>query len=303
MTENNHAPFHIPVMTDEVLKYLITLNPLTKNKNAMFIDATLGGGGHTQIMLNEISNGIVIGLDLDPDAISYVHKHLSRYPNLYLFHCNYTQLDEIVKKFPKYELAGILFDLGVSSHQLSEPSRGFSFQVSGPLDMRFDATNPIPKARDILQQTSQYELAKIIAEYGEERSARKIARAIYQYRFQLNSTTDLAEIISKVMPARYLNKTLARVFQALRIYVNQELDNLKIALNKALTLMAPCAHLVVISYHSLEDRIAKRTLRDAEKAGLVKVLTKKPLRATAKEIKLNPKARSAHLRAVEKIKL
>ncbi|MCX8015262.1 MAG: 16S rRNA (cytosine(1402)-N(4))-methyltransferase RsmH, partial [candidate division WOR-3 bacterium] len=290
--------FHIPVMTNEVLHYLL---PTKTTNKTMIIDATVGGGGHTKAILENLPSGIVVGIDWDQDAINYVQSHLNQYSNLYLFQANYTELEKIIKEFPDYTVQGILFDLGVSAYQLTTAHRGFSYNLEGPLDMRFNQSMPMKIAREIIQYSSVNELKRIFSEYGEEKYAKKIATAIVNYRNHIKTTAQLVEVIRKVVPNYQLNKILARIFQALRIAVNNELMNIKIGLQTAIAILATGARLVVISYHSLEDRVAKQIFRSYAQQGTVKILTKKPIRPQKTEVVNNPSARSARLRAIEKI--
>jgi 16S rRNA (cytosine1402-N4)-methyltransferase len=295
--------FHIPVMVKEVITHLLPISPAEDNdgKLPMYIDATLGGGGHSKAILEKISNGIVIGLDIDNDAIEFSKKRLKHYTNFHLFHTSYTNIDQIVQQFPDYFLQGVLFDLGVSYHQIATPERGFSYNADGPLDMRFDRSLIGITAQQIIQRTSTYELVKIFSEFGEEHGAHKIANYINAQRNQIKDTTTLANIIKDVIPIRFQNKTLSRIFQALRIVVNAELDNVKIGLQKAIDLLAKSARLIVISYHSLEDRITKQMFREQSEKGILNILTKKPLRPELVETTQNPSSRSAKLRVAEKL--
>ncbi len=297
------SEFHIPVMVKEVISYLIPTSqlPTINHKQPMFIDATVGGGGHAQAILEKIDKGIVVGLDCDADAIEYTKTHLQKFNNLFLFHNTYTNLDEIVKEFPEYFVQGILFDLGVSYYQITAPNRGFSYNSEGPLDMRFDQSQVEVTAQQIIQHTPIIKLAHIFSEYGEERKAYKIAALVSAHRNQIRNTRELADTIKEIIPAYRQNKTLSRIFQSLRIVVNHELENVKIGLEKAIRLLASGARLVVISYHSLEDRIVKQAFRLNADKGILKILTKKPFRPELIEVNENPSARSARLRAVEKI--
>lgn len=304
MTDTNTiSQFHIPVMTKEVISYLLPCNnsKTSNNKSAMYIDATLGGGGHAQAILDNISDGIVVGIDVDIDAINYSKNRLMNYSNFHLFHTSYTNLDQVIHQFPDYQFKGIIFDLGVSTYQISHPERGFSYTNQGLLDMRFDQSTIMNTARDIIQHSSEYELTNILFKYGEERFARKIARKLHDNRNQIKTTYDLAEIIHTVIHGKNINKTLSRVFQALRIIVNHELENIKIGLRKAINLCTVGARIVVIAYHSLEDRIVKQIFRDCGQNNTIQVLTKKPALPCLNEIDTNPSARSARLRAAEKI--
>lgn len=296
--------FHIPVMKKEVIKYLISNKIITEhNKEPMYIDATVGGGGHCQAILESITKGIVIGLDWDIEAINFAKQRLSKYHNLYLYHTNYINIDKIVKLFPQYYLQGILFDLGVSSYQISTASRGFSYSLDGPLDMRFNQSIPSKLACEIINHASFSDLTKIFFEYGEEREAKKIAKNIFMQRNKINTTAQLAQLIREVISARYANKTLSRIFQSLRIVVNQELENIKVGVIKAINLLTVGGRIVVISYHSLEDRIIKQTFRDLARQGILTTLTKKTLRPKPNEVQSNPRARSARLRGAERVTL
>jgi 16S rRNA (cytosine1402-N4)-methyltransferase len=294
--------FHTPVMVHEVLNYLVVTNSAKKlDQEPMYIDATLGGGGHSKTILDNIKKGIVIGLDCDSDAIDYAKIRLSKYSNLHLYQTNYTELDKVAKEFPEYYLNGVLFDLGVSYYQISTPARGFTYNADGPLDMRFNQSMPRSRTLEIIRHSSLPDLKKIFFEYGEERYANKIAQHIFNHRQQINTTLDLVRIICEKTPSHQQTKTLSRIFQALRIAVNHELENIKIGLEKAIQLLSHGARLVVISYHSLEDRITKQTFRHYAQENILKVLTKKPLRPTLEEMSANPSARSALFRAAEKI--
>jgi 16S rRNA (cytosine1402-N4)-methyltransferase len=290
-------------MVKEVISHLIPVSPTSTStdKQPMYIDATVGGGGHAQAILEKISKGIVIGLDWDNDAIKHTKLRLQNYPNLYLVHTSYANLDQIVQEFPEYYVQGILFDLGVSYYQITTPERGFSYNSDGPLDMRFDQSVFTTTAQQIIQRTPILKLIQIFSDFGEERKAHKIAVHVLAHRNLISNTQTLANIIKEIIPARFQNKTLSRIFQSLRIVVNSELENVKIGLEKAIELLSSGARMVVISYHSLEDRIVKQTFRHNSEQGILKILTKKPLRPEPVEISQNPSARSARLRAVEKI--
>ncbi|MEO0092438.1 MAG: 16S rRNA (cytosine(1402)-N(4))-methyltransferase RsmH [candidate division WOR-3 bacterium] len=295
--------FHQPVLVDAVIFYLMNKQS-NCNLPCLYIDATVGGGGHTQAILEHLLNkkSIVIGLDCDQDAINYTKNRLGKYSNLYLFRMSYTKIDEVVRKFPEYSVQGVLFDFGASYYQLTSSSRGFSYQQNGPLDMRFDQSLNLT-ARDIIRRSSSKGLEKIFKEFGEERFAHKIAQVVYQHRNKINTTYDLVEIMQEIVPAYKIRKTLARIFQALRIAVNQELENIQQGLNCAIRILTTGGRIVTIAYHSLEDRIVKNTFRSVAQnnSGIgLKVLTKKPVRPSPKEVKSNPAARSARLRAAEK---
>jgi 16S rRNA (cytosine1402-N4)-methyltransferase len=255
------------------------------------VDCTLGGGGHTEEIKIQNPKSKIYGIDLDQEALEAARIRLAKFENIEFIHDNFRN----IKKFVREKVDGILFDLGVSSHQIQEARRGFSLQKDGPLDMRMDPSQNLT-AKDILNRSNQDKLQKIFREFGEERFAHRIAKAIVRKRGveEINTTLELKKIVEKAIPTWRKRESVTRIFQALRIAVNQELDNLKTALDHAIDLLKPGGRIAVISYHSLEDRIAKHTLKK------LKVLTKKPLLPSADEISSNPRARSAKLRAAEK---
>jgi 16S rRNA (cytosine1402-N4)-methyltransferase len=298
-----------------------TIDFLSVKKDHWYIDCNLGGGGHTELILK--AGGKVIGIDLDPDALKEVAKnhqlhleekngHLQAISeNLIIYQSNFADIDQVVKvlnnnltvqQFNNSTISGILFDLGVSTHQLDEGKRGFSFSQDAPLDMRLNNTFGA-SAKDLVNGLYEKELADIFEKYGEESFARPIAKKIVEYRKNklIETTTELAKIVSsgkkftgeKIHPA-------TKVFQAIRIAVNDELHSLETALPKAFEILAPNGRLVVISFHSLEDRIVKNLFRDLEQDQLGTLLTPKPIETSEKEIISNPKSRSAKLRVIEK---
>ncbi|MEO0114895.1 MAG: 16S rRNA (cytosine(1402)-N(4))-methyltransferase RsmH [candidate division WOR-3 bacterium] len=294
--------FHRPVMVREVIQYLAP-------KKGIFIDATVGGGGHAEAILAALEAGFLIGIDLDPEAISYSQRRLNRFNNFHLFNCNFTEMGEVIQEFRKtsicnnQQVMGILFDLGVSFHQIRSAQRGFSFELNGPLDMRFNSESPL-KAYDIIRRSSLPEIETIIRQFGEEKFAKRIAKAIWQKRKELKTTTQLADLITqqlKRLPDAVKRKAMRRTFQALRMATNNELENLQKGLLTVLELLAPGGRIVVLAYHSLEDRIVKNTFREFARQGKIEILTKKPLRPTPTEIQQNPQAHSARLRAAVKI--
>lgn len=288
--------YHLPVLLKEVLYYL-DVKPGGK-----YIDGTLGGGGHTRAILE--AGGVVLGIDQDQDAIDYVQKNQipNSHAHLILRRGNFAHLQEIASEARFLQPDGILFDLGVSSHQLETPERGFSFNRPGPLDMRMDQTLPVTAA-DLINAATEKELANLFWKYGEERASRKIAAAIVAFRRHRKITTadELAGIIVRVRGRTAGDRMhpATRVFQALRIAVNSELDNLQSAIVQAEDLLGKGGRLVVISFHSLEDRIVKNCFQAQRKSW--EVITKKPVMASQKEVEINPKARSAKLRAGQKI--
>lgn len=295
------TPLHIPVLSGEVIN-LLNLKP-----GSIVVDATLGLGGHSKIMAEKIGpNGIIIGIDKDVESIKIVNKNLCiKKPNgqLVVVHGSYVDVDTIVANYGHKAVDAIFFDLGLSSLQLDTATRGFSFQKSAPLDMRFDVTEPVTAA-DIVNGYPVKKLADLIWQFGQERQSRKIAKAIFDRRRKqrIETTDDLAQIVSQAKGGRRGKIHPATLtFQALRIAVNQELLAIQTALPKAIKLLKPKGRLAVISYHSLEDRLVKHLFRDLARSGQITLIVKKPITASVDEIKNNPRARSAKLRVVEKI--
>lgn len=292
--------YHTPVLQDEAISYL------NVQKGNWYIDCNLGGGGHSEKILEH--GGKVLGIDLDSDAINEVSNKYSEFISsrrLILTQSNFTQIDELVEKYDINEVTGILFDLGFSSYQLETTTRGFSFNMDGPLDMRMDPTNQSVKAADLINGLREDELSDLFYKLGEERFSKRIAKKIIDARKnqKIESTNQLSNIILSIHPRSKTVRThpATKVFQALRIAVNDELNSLKETLPKAFEILKPSGRLVVISFHSLEDRIVKnyfKHLADAKKAYL---LTKKPLTPTQSEVFQNPRSRSAKLRVIEKI--
>lgn len=292
--------YHIPVMFEEATDFLDI------KEDAWYVDCTLGGGGHTEQILKKGRK--VLGIDLDKDAIFEVRNKLENYfysKRLILECNNFSHLQQIVTNLGLSDIKGVLFDLGVSTHQLETPERGFSFNLDAPLDMRMDQTSNQPKASDLLKVLSEKELSELFWKLGEERFSRRIAKKIVEVRKtkNINTTSDLAQTILSVRHTTSSDRThpATRVFQALRIAVNDELNSLKEALPQALEVLEKSGRLVVISFHSLEDRIVKDQFKDWEEKNLVKILTKKPVEPSAEEILQNPRSRSGKLRAVEKL--
>lgn len=259
-----------------------------------YVDCTLGAGGHTEAIKTQCPNCRVIGIDQDYEIIVETRARLERFQGIEILNDNFKNLKEIIKE----PVDGTLFDLGVSSYQIDEASRGFSLQKDGPLDMRMDRAQRTT-AEMILNTASEQELGRIFREYGEERFSRRVARAVLRARDKggIKTTLQLKEIVEKAIPVWKKRESVTRIFQALRIAVNQELKNLELALNDAIGLLKPAGRIVVLSYHSLEDRIVKHTLRKANKEGKLEILTKKPLQPSDQEIAANSRARSAKLRA------
>lgn len=307
---------HVPVLPGEVLAYL------DPRPGRVYLDGTLGGGGHARLILEASSpDGRLIGLDKDPQALAAAGSNLAEFgPRVVLRRGSYADMKDHLAALDIHQVDGILLDIGVSSFQLESPARGFSFQADGPLDMRMDPAGP-QTAADVLAESEVETLRRIFREYGEERWAGRIARKIVQTRLEqpLTTTLQLAELVSQVVPRGRGPQRIhpaTRVFQALRIHVNRELDCLQEGLDAAMEILKPAGRLVVISFHSLEDRIVKHRFRHAaidcvcpprlavcrcDKQATVKVLTRRGVRAAESEIEENPRARSAVLRAVERL--
>lgn len=293
---------HIPVLQKEVLAYL------DPKPNQNFIDATIGEGGHALAIIEQIlPNGKVLGIDWSQELIRELRVKSQKSKvksNLVLVCDNFANLKEIVKRERFLAVSGILFDLGMSSWHLTETGRGFSFLKNEPLDMRYSSQNPLT-AEKIVNYWSRSEIEKILREYGEERFANKIAEKIIEARKSkpIKTTFQLVEIVRKAVPSRYQHQKIhfaTRTFQAIRITVNDELNNLEKVLPQTLEILKPGGRLVVISFHSLEDKIVKNFYRTRSPIES-KILTKKPIRPQKEEIKINPRSRSAKLRAVMKL--
>ncbi len=290
---------HKSVLVAEVLRFL------DLKRGMVAVDGTLGSGGHSLELLKQIGpEGRLIGLDQDPAAIERARERLKEYGKQVSFHHeNFENLDQVLDQLHLSEVNAVLLDIGFSSDQLEDASRGFSFERQGPLDMRMNPEYEV-SARDLVNKLSERELADVFWKYGEERHSRKYARLIVEKRKQhpFQTTHDLARLIESALPFKLKIHPATRVFQALRITVNRELQVLETALPKAWKKIAPHGKLAVISFHSLEDRIVKHQIQAWVKAGEGKALTKKPVTASEEEIKENPRSRSAKLRVVEKIK-
>jgi 16S rRNA (cytosine1402-N4)-methyltransferase len=305
---------HIPVMLGEVMHYL------SCRPGGTYVDCTVGLGGHSEAVLREIGpEGQLIGLDRDDHALLLARERLTNGRRIKLFHESYENLPSVLDTLHISEVDGILLDLGVSSLQLMSPQRGFSFATEGPLDMRMDTTQKLTAA-DLVSQLSEKELSDIFREYGEEKKARRIARRICSEREAepITTTTQLAGIVQRAAFSRGPQRIhpATRVFQALRIAVNDELRKLQTFLRSAFNFLKTGGRMVVISFHSLEDRIVKTEFnvlsgkcvcfRPAEectcpRARWVRLLTRKPVQPTEEEARRNPRSRSAKLRSVERL--
>ncbi len=274
----------------------------------LFVDGTVGEGGHAAAILDHCGpEGELWGLDRDPNVLQAAADRLARHTSRFqLFHRSYAQLGELLEEAQRPGVAGILLDLGLSSFQLQQSQRGFSFTGDEPLDMRFNPEGPGPTAATLLNRASQAELEKIFWEYGEEPRARRLARLVVEARRRelFQTTRQLVKVSEQAQGPGGRRGRLhpaTRVFQALRIAVNLELEELAVFLDRAPAWLEPGGRLVVISYHSLEDRLVKHRMAAWERAGVMARLTRKPLTPSAAEIKANPRARSAKLRIAEKM--
>lgn len=311
MTEIQNS-YHLPVLFKDVIDFLVT------NPDGIYLDGTLGGGGHAEGILNKLSSkGFYIGIDRDPEAIHHASSRLNSYPNISLHQSDYADFGKIIDELNLKSIDGILLDLGVSSHQIDSAERGFSYMQDSPLDMRMNPANHTT-AGYMLNNLSEKELSDIFYLFGEEKKSRQIARRISAYRKNktIERSDQLKQIIDQVIPARFALKSYARIFQALRIAVNQELRSLERGLETTPKYLTKGGRCVIISYHSLEDRIVKNFFRKAANPcacppdfpkcicgqnPYFKILTSKAIKASESEIRENPRSRSARLRAGEKI--
>jgi len=304
-------PVHKPVLLNEVIE---ALNPQPGKR---YVDCTLGGGGHAEAILTKIlPGGQLLGIDADPKAIEIAENRLVEYiENIILVNDNFLSLKTICRENDFLPVQGILFDLGLSSAQLDDSERGFSFQQYSPLDMRFDPTQEFTAA-DVVNNFSEERLAEVIKTYGEERYSRRIARHIVNSR-PINSTLQLVDAIAKATRGnRGKIHPATRTFMALRIYINHELENLSAALKQTINCLDHRGRLVVISYHSLEDRIVKQFMQTESKGCIcsptipvcqcgheasLKLITRKVIMPSTEETKSNPRSRSARLRVAERL--
>ena len=306
--------YHTPVLLKEVV------NQLQPHRGGLYVDCTVGGGGHAREILQACGpEGQLIGLDWDEEAIAASRERLGEFgARVQLVRANYVEMERVLMNLGVTVVDGVLFDLGVSSRQFDEPARGFSLQREGPLDMRM-SQHVAATARDILRTSSQEELSKIFRVYGEEKRSRAIARKIVEEREHapLETTTQLARLVERVLgPKRGTTHPATRVFQALRIAVNDELGNLRRGLETATRFLKSGSRVAVISFHSLEDRIVKQFFVEKStgcicppglpacgcgRKEVLRIVTRKPVTATESEVQANPRARSAKLRVAEKV--
>ena len=305
--------FHTPVLLKETLSLLLT------NPSGIYLDGTIGYGGHSEKLLSQLSKeGHLIGLDLDPYALEHTKKRLSESQNSYSLHnINFREYPFLLQTLGIDKLTGILFDLGTSSSQINSEHRGFSFQKNGPLDMRLNP-NVGYSACSFLNNANESEISKVLLEYGEERHHKKIAKMIFKacQRNCMKTTFDLKHAIEKCVHPRFLTKSLARVFQSIRIKINGELDSLKNALQSSKELLMIGGRIAVISFHSLEDRIVKQFFKECmlecscpkdypickcDIMPSLKVIQRKAIIPSQEELEKNPRSRSAKLRVAEKV--
>jgi 16S rRNA (cytosine1402-N4)-methyltransferase len=307
---------HVPVLVKETVEWI------HGKDGGIYVDATIGSGGHAVALLETYPRiALLVGIDQDAQAVAIAKKNLAAFhKRATVVHGNFTTLKNILGTLHIAHIDGIIFDLGVSSMQLSDPLRGFSFMAEGPLDMRMDQNSAV-QAQDLINTFAASELEEIFRTYGEERWARRIARAILKHRSTqpISITTELSRIISEAIPARYRSPSIhpaTRTFQALRISVNNELKILNHALDEAGDLLNSGGRMGVISFHSLEDRIVKQKFQQWEKGCTcpprvpqcicgeekkITILTRKPIIPSRDEVQINPRSRSAKLRVAEKI--
>ncbi len=306
---------HVSVLLNECIENL-NIKP-----DGIYVDGTMGGAGHSLEIVKKLSpKGMLIGIDRDEEALAVAKERLKDFSNVKYVHDNHDNIDEIIKNLNLKGVDGILLDLGVSSYQIDEKTRGFTYMNDGPLDMRMDKSQELT-AEYIVNNYKEQELARIIFEYGEEKFSRKIAKNICEYRSnkKIETTSELVKIIEKSIPGKFREKNshpAKRTFQAIRIEVNNEIEPLYNTIKNSITALNSKGRLCVITFHSLEDRMVKKAYVDAEgkctcpkdlpycvcgNVSLGKIITKKPILPTEKEMQENSRSRSAKLRVFEKI--
>ena len=292
----NLGMHHIPVLASEVIAWL------EPRLGQIMVDGTLGAGGHTRALAERVApEGVVVALDRDPNAVAAAEDNLRGLP-VKVAQENFSELREVLIEIGVERVDGILLDLGLSSDQLADESRGFSFQAAGPLDLRFDPTAGEPAWR-LVNRLSERHLADLIYRFGEERYSRRIARAIVERRSEgeIPTASELANLVRMAIPRSKHEERIdpaTRTFQALRIAVNEELKSLELALGRLPDCLRPGGRLAIISFHSLEDRLVKEAFRDDPR---LKNLTRKPVRPSEAEVAMNPRSRSAKMRVAERV--
>lgn len=306
---------HKPVLFDECME-MLDIKP-----DGIYVDGTMGGGGHSEGILNRLDSGLLIGIDRDIEALNASQKRLDKFGNHVVFiNNNYINIKEVLKSLDKEKVDGILLDLGVSSYQLDNPDRGFSYNYDAPLDMRMNTNDEIT-AKDVVNKCTKEELIKILRDYGEEKWASRIADFIVKKREsgEIQTTFELVDIIKAAIPAKAREgggHPAKRTFQAIRIHVNKELEYLEMSVRNAIDSLKVGGRLCIITFHSLEDRIVKDVFNEYAKGCIcpkefpqcvcnnkpeVKVLTKKPIISKQEELEVNNRAHSAKLRVIEKL--
>ena len=294
----NHEAGHVPVMLDEVLEYL------SPRPGQTVVDGTAGGGGHAAAIRSRIlPDGQLILLDRDRGALERLKARFGRRGDLRYFHANFCDLDEVLREAGRPQVDACVLDLGVSSLQLADADRGFSFDRPGPLDMRYDRSQRLT-AEEVVNRWPAERLAAAMRDFGDQPFARRIARAVVEAR-PIESTGRLAEVVASAVPAGWRRRQsihpATRLFQAVRIVVNDELVALETFLDKVFRFLRPGGRVVILSFHSGEDRIVKARFREAAREGQVRLPVRKPLRPTPEEVQANPRARSARLRVAERL--
>ena len=285
--------FHVPVMLREVLDVLVW------KEDGVYVDGTVGGGGHAKEILRR-TKGRLIGIDRDPEAIEEAKRQLATFGDRVILVCaKFSEMGEILEELGIEEVDGILLDLGISQHQIEAPNRGFSYRLDGPLDMRMSLDGPT--AEEVVNRYPEEALVRLFREYGEERFARRIARGICRVRKArpISSTGQLRDVVLSVIHNNVPHKTLSRIFQAIRIEVNDELEELRRGLEVGLSVLARGGRIAVLSYNSLEDRTVKQTFRKWTVEGRVRPLGR--FFPSQEEVAENPRARGARLRSLEKL--
>lgn len=288
---------HLPVMAGEVIEFL------KPREGGIYVDATVGLGGHAQRILEHIGrDGLLVGIDRDEEALGEAAKRFEKDKRVVLRKARFSEMGRVLQDLGIRKVDGAVFDFGASMLQMKSPERGFSFNSNEPLDMRMDRDQELT-ARDVVNSYPKVEIEKLLWEFGEERDSRRIAKAIYteRRRASIDTCKRLSEVVTSVKGRRGRAHPATKTFQALRIKVNDELNEIKEGLGVSLTLLKSGGRVVAIAYHSLEDRAVKVFIKDAGGRGLVRIVTKKPVRPGREEVMENPSARSARLRAAEVI--